>query len=168
MVISWVTVVNWLVEHGSRIVLILAIAIISWFMLKRALPPIVRRAVIHYGKGDSKRGINNRTNTLVKVFVGSGRVLVFVIALFMILSEIGVPIGPVLAGFGVAGIAVGFGAQYLVRDLIAGSFIIMENQYRIGDRVKIGDIFGDVEEVNLRKKASKYHGLIPRETLIKS
>ena len=132
MNINWDPIVTGLVEHGSRIVLILAISIISWFMLKRVLPPIVRRAVIYNGKGDSKRGINNRTNTLVRVFVGSGRVLIFVVTLFMVLSELGVPIGPVLAGFGVAGIAVGFGAQFLVRDLIAGSFIIMENQYRIG------------------------------------
>ena len=107
MVISWVTVVNWLVEHGSRITLVLAIAVLSWFMLQRVLPPIVRRAVIHYGKGDSKRGIDNRTNTLVRVFTGTGRVLIFVITLFMVLSELGIPIGPVLAGFGVAGIAVG-------------------------------------------------------------
>jgi len=111
----------------------------------------LRRVVTHYGKGDSKRGIDNRTNTLSRVFIGSGKVLIFIIALFMILSELDVPVGPVLAGFGVAGIAVGFGAQYLVRDLIAGSFIIMENQYRVGDRTRIGEVFGLVEEVNLRK-----------------
>ena len=151
MNIVWDPIISWLLEHGIRIALILVIALFLWFTLKKVLPPIIRRSVVHYGKGDSKRGITNRTNTLVKVFVGTGRVLIFVIVLSMILSEIGVPIGPVLAGFGVAGIAVGFGAQYLVRDLIAGSFIIMENQYRIGDRVKIGEIFGDVEEVNLRK-----------------
>ena len=151
MDISWIPFINWLIEHGTRIVLILAIAGVSWFSLKRLLPPIVRQLVVHYGKGDSKRGIENRTNTLVRVFTGAGKILIFVITLFMVLSELDVPIGPVLAGFGVAGIAVGFGAQYLVRDLIAGSFIIMENQYRIGDRIKIGDIFGLVEEVNLRK-----------------
>jgi small-conductance mechanosensitive channel len=78
-------------------------------------------------------------------------VLIVIIVLFMILSELDVPVVPVLAGFGVAGIAIGFGAQYLVRDLIAGSFIIMENQYRVDDRIKIGEVFGLVEEVNLRK-----------------
>jgi len=62
-----------------------------------------------------------------------------------------VPIGPVLAGFGVAGIAVGFGAQYLIRDLIAGIFILWENQYRVGDVARVADIWGLVEEVNLRK-----------------
>ena len=151
MNINWDPIISWLTEHGTRIAIILALSIIAWFVLKKLLPPLLRRVVTHYGKGDSKRGLNNRTSTLVRVFTGTGRVLIFIIALFMILSELGVPIGPMLAGFGVAGIAVGFGAQYLVRDLIAGTFIIMENQYRVGDRVRIGDIFGDVEEVNLRK-----------------
>jgi small-conductance mechanosensitive channel len=127
------------------------LSISAWFALKRLLPPIIRRTVVRYGKGDSKRGIDNRASTLVGVYTGASKILIFIIALFMILSELEVPIGPVLAGFGVAGIAVGFGAQYLIRDLIAGSFIIMENQYRIGDRIKIGDILGLVEEVNLRK-----------------
>jgi len=151
MYITWDPIITWLVEHGSRIVIILVLAILSWFVLNRLLPRILRRVVTHYGKGDSKRGIDNRTNTLSRVFIGSGKVLIFIIALFMILSELDVPVGPVLAGFGIAGIAIGFGAQYLVRDLIAGSFIIMENQYRVGDRIKIGEVFGLVEEVNLRK-----------------
>jgi small-conductance mechanosensitive channel len=151
MNITWDLIISWLVEHGSRIALILALSIIAWFALKRLLPPIIRRTVVRYGKGDSKRGIDNRASTLVGVYTGASKILIFIIALFMILSELEVPIGPVLAGFGVAGIAVGFGAQYLIRDLIAGSFIIMENQYRIGDRIKIGDILGLVEEVNLRK-----------------
>jgi len=69
----------------------------------------------------------------------------------MILSELDIPIGPILAGFGIAGIAVGFGAQYLIRDLIAGVFILLENQYRVGDVARIADIAGLVEEVNLRK-----------------
>jgi small conductance mechanosensitive channel len=151
MNIMWDQIVSWLIEHGSRIVIILVLSIVAWFAVKKLLPPIIRRGVVHHGKGDSKRGIDNRTATLVNVYSGAGKIMIFVVALFMVLSELEVPIGPVLAGFGVAGIAVGFGAQYLVRDLIAGSFIIMENQYRIGDRIRIGDIFGLVEEVNLRK-----------------
>jgi len=151
MYITWDPIVNWLIEHGSRIAVILVLAILSWFVLNRLLPRILRRVVTHYGKEDSKRGIDNRISTLSRVFIGAGKIFIFIIALFMILSELDVPVVPVLAGFGIAGIAVGFGAQYLVRDLIAGSFIIMENQYRIGDRVKIGEVFGLVEEVNLRK-----------------
>jgi len=69
----------------------------------------------------------------------------------MILSEVGVPIAPVLAGFGIVGIAIGFGAQYLIRDLISGTFILMENQYRVGDVARVADVTGTVEEVGLRK-----------------
>jgi len=69
----------------------------------------------------------------------------------MILSELGVNIGPLLAGAGIAGIAIGFGAQSLVRDVLSGLFIIMENQYGKGDVVRIADIAGLVEEVNIRR-----------------
>jgi small conductance mechanosensitive channel len=69
----------------------------------------------------------------------------------MILSELDIPIGPALAGLGVIGLAVGFGAQWLIRDLIAGTFILMENQYRIGDVIRIAGVAGGVEEVSLRK-----------------
>jgi small conductance mechanosensitive channel len=95
--------------------------------------------------------MKKRADTLKRVFLGIGRVLIVLLILFLVLSEFNVPIGPILAGFGVAGIAVGFGAQYLIRDLIAGVFILMENQYRVGDVAKVSDIAGLVEEVSLRK-----------------
>ena len=69
----------------------------------------------------------------------------------MILSELSIPIAPVIGGFGIAGIAVGFGAQHLVRDLISGIFILAENQYRTGDVVTIAGISGLVESINLRR-----------------
>ena len=69
----------------------------------------------------------------------------------MILTELSIPIAPVIGGFGIAGIAVGFGAQHLVRDLISGIFILAENQYRTGDVVTIAGISGLVESINLRR-----------------
>jgi small-conductance mechanosensitive channel len=143
-------VTDWLIQHGIRILIILALAVILWFLIKKFLPPLVHRTVVK-ARGESKAGLEKRTNTLVGVFAGAGRILIVVIALLMILDEIGVPIGPVLAGFGVAGIAVGFGAQYLVRDLIAGIFILWENQYRVGDVARVADVAGLVEQVTLRK-----------------
>ncbi len=147
---SWTPVVNWLVQHGIRILIILLIGVGLWFGLKRLLPPLVRRALVRT-KGESKEGIRKRADTLVRVLMGAGRISIVLLIVFMILSELGVPIAPILAGFGIAGIAVGFGAQYLVRDLIAGIFIILENQYRVGDVVKVADVTALVEEVNLRK-----------------
>jgi small conductance mechanosensitive channel len=69
----------------------------------------------------------------------------------MILSELQIDIAPILAGAGVVGIAIGFGAQSLVKDLVAGLFIIIENQYRVGDVVRIADVAGIVESINLIK-----------------
>ncbi|MDH5781695.1 MAG: mechanosensitive ion channel family protein, partial [Dehalococcoidia bacterium] len=82
---------------------------------------------------------------------GVGRVFIVIVVIMMVLSEVGLNVTPVLAGFGIAGIAIGFGAQYLIRDLIAGTFIILENQYRVGDVARVADITGLVEEVTLRK-----------------
>jgi small conductance mechanosensitive channel len=69
----------------------------------------------------------------------------------MLLSELGINIAPVLAGVGIIGIAIGFGAQSLVKDIIAGLFILVENQYRKGDVVKIADVSGLVEDISLRR-----------------
>jgi small-conductance mechanosensitive channel len=149
--LSGATVANWLVDHGIRILIIVVVGAVLWFALNKFLPPIVRRGVSRTKYKESKEGIEKRTNTLVSIFRGVGRVFIVVIGIMMILSEVGVDIVPVLAGFGIAGIAIGFGAQYLIRDLIAGTFIILENQYRVGDVARVADIAGVVEEVTLRK-----------------
>ncbi len=149
--LSWATVVAWLASHGIRILVIAVVAAVLWFALNKFLPPIVRRTVSRTGYKESKAAVEKRTNTLLSVFKGVGRVFIVIVAIIMVLDEVGIPIAPVLAGFGVAGIAIGFGAQYLIRDLIAGIFIILENQYRVGDVARVADIAGLVEEVTLRK-----------------
>ncbi|HEY93548.1 MAG TPA: mechanosensitive ion channel family protein [Dehalococcoidia bacterium] len=148
--ITWDSVTTWLVHHGIKILIILIIGIILWYLIRRLIPPLVNRTV-EKAKGESKKGLEKRTNTLVGVLIGISRVIIVIVVLLMILTEVGVPIGPMLAGFGIAGVAVGFGAQYLVRDLIAGIFILWENQYRIGDVAKVTDVIGTVEDVTLRK-----------------
>ena len=149
--LSWATVVTWMIDHGIRILIIVAVGAVLWFALNKFLPPIVRRSVARTKYKESKEGIEKRTNTLLSIFKGAGRVFIVIIGIMMILSEVGVPVAPVLAGFGIVGIAIGFGAQYLIRDLIAGTFIILENQYRVGDVARVADIAGLVEEVTLRK-----------------
>jgi len=141
---------SWLLDHGARIFVILLLGVGLWVALEKFLPPMVGRAVVKT-KGESKEGIKKRRDTIHTVFMGTGKVFIVIVIGFMLLSEFGLPIGPILAGFGIAGIAVGFGAQYLIRDLIAGIFVIFENQYRVGDVAKIADIAGLVEEITLRK-----------------
>jgi small-conductance mechanosensitive channel len=148
--IDWTPVTDWLLQHGIRILIILVLGVGLWFALKKLLPAMLRRS-IGRAKGESKEGIKKRTDTLNSVLMGAAKIIIAIVVIFMILDEVEVPIGPALAGLGVAGIAVGFGAQYLIRDLIAGFFVILENQYRVGDVAKIADTAGIVEEINLRK-----------------
>lgn len=77
--------------------------------------------------------------------------ILIVLAILMILQEFGLKIGPILAGAGIVGVAVGFGGQYLIKDVITGLFMILENQYRIGDVVKIDGTGGVVQDITLRK-----------------
>jgi len=147
---NWEPIMSWLLGHGIRILIILGIGATMWYLLQRLLPPMLRHA-LKRTKGESREGIRKRTKTLVGVLMGTGKVFIVLIVVFMIMSEFDINITPILAGLGIAGVAVGFGAQYLIRDLIAGIFVILENQYRVGDVVKVADIAGLVEEVNLRK-----------------
>jgi small conductance mechanosensitive channel len=148
---DWRPVMDWLLHSGTRILIILVIGVALWFALKRFLPPLIRGAVRRNIGEETEEEEKKREDTLIAVFSGIGQVMIFLIVVFSILSVLTVPIAPVLAGFGIAGIAVGFGAQYLIRDLISGIFIIMENQYRVGDVAKVADVSGFVEKITLRK-----------------
>ncbi|MDD4876931.1 MAG: mechanosensitive ion channel family protein [Dehalococcoidales bacterium] len=148
---DWSIITDWLLQHGIRILIILIIGIILWFVFKKLIPPLVQRTVATTKETESEAGIEKRTKTLTSVLMGVARILLATIIIFMILSELDIPIVPALTGLGIAGVAFGFGAQYMVRDLIAGTFILMENQYRVGDVARVADVSGLVEEVNLRK-----------------
>ncbi|HRW86721.1 MAG TPA: mechanosensitive ion channel family protein [Bacteroidales bacterium] len=145
----WEKVVPWLLSHGIKIVVIAVVAWITYIVLSR----IVRRAVkisVVRDQGMTEEAEIKRENTLIRIFNGAIRIIMILIALLMILQEVGIEIGPILAGAGVVGLAVGFGAQYLIRDIITGLFIILENQYRIGDVINIGSEGGVVEDISLR------------------
>lgn len=142
-------ILPWLLGPGLRIFVILAVAYVISKFIKNFIEKFVRRAVVsdHFS---SKEAEKKREDTISRIFNGAVNVLIYVTVLLMILSELGMEIGPLLATAGVAGLAVGFGGQYLIRDLISGFFIILENQYRIGDVVCFGDICGLVEDISLR------------------
>ncbi len=92
-----------------------------------------------------------REDTLIRIFTGAARIVILIMALLMILQEGGLKIGPVLAGAGIVGLAFGFGGQYLIKDVITGLFIILENQYRIGDVITIDNTSGQVQDISIRK-----------------
>lgn len=91
-----------------------------------------------------------RAETLGSVFESTASVVIYSIAALMALSEFDINLGPLIAGAGIAGIALGFGAQAIVRDFLAGTFMLIEDQYGVGDVVDLGDATGVVEEVSLR------------------
>ncbi len=148
---EWSTVTDWLGSHGVRILIILLMSGAFYLVLRRFVPRAVKVHVARTMKKKRKTEIEKRATTLSRVLVTTGVILIAIAALFMILSEVGINITPVVAGFGIAGIAIGFGAQSLVKDFIAGIFILIENQYSVGDVVRIADIAGIVEEINLRR-----------------
>jgi small conductance mechanosensitive channel len=94
--------------------------------------------------------MEKRAKTLGRILRQSVAVGIWALAAVTILSEVGVAIGPLIAGAGIAGVAVGFGAQSLVKDVISGFFMLLENQFRVGDVVTLASVTGQVEAVNLR------------------
>jgi small conductance mechanosensitive channel len=115
------------------------------------VPRVIRPTVARQMRGKPAEEIEQRSHTLVAVLRGSGRFVLVVWALFTILPELGVNVTPMLASVGIAGIALGFGAQSLVKDVLTGLFILVENQYSKGDVVTLAGISGQVEVVGLRR-----------------
>jgi len=143
-------IIPWLLSHG---IMILLIVIIS-FLLERILQRIIARAIRISVKSDENttpEAEKKREDTLIRIFSGALNMVIFVIALMMILGEVGIEVGPLIAGAGIVGLAVGFGGQYLIRDIITGLFLMLENQYRIGDVVDIEGLSGAVQDISLRK-----------------
>lgn len=125
------------------------ILLLAWVLCMAARRTINMVYVALKDRTDSNEDIK-RLNTLVRVARYAASVIVFIIASGLVLSVLGVSVAPLLATAGVAGIAIGFGAQSLVKDLFAGFFVLLENQIRVGDVVSIAGQDGVVEEVTLR------------------
>lgn len=146
----WQNFSPWFYDHGIKIIGILIGAYFLRKFAKAFIEKLVRRTIVS-DRYVSPEAEKKREDTLIKVFDTSFRVLVWVAALLMIIQEFGINIGPLLAGVGVFGLAIGFGAQYVIRDFLTGLFIIFENQYRVGDWVCADSTCGEVENIDLRK-----------------
>jgi small conductance mechanosensitive channel len=139
-------------ERGIRVAVILILAWIFSRVTRRLLAQFRNYTlrVIDRRHEGSTYEMEKRATTLISVLTKISTLLIWLIALVMALSEMNFRIEPLLAGFGIAGIAVGLGAQTLVKDWLGGLFILLEDQLRIGDGVVINGISGSVEEINLR------------------
>ena len=135
---------DWFLGEPLKIIIIFVIAFIVRFLLVRASDRVIRQA---FGSSDRR---DQRSSTISTVLNTITSVLIWGTAILMALTTVGVNVGPLLASAGIAGVALGFGAQTLVKDYISGLFLIIEDQYGIGDEVEIGSVKGKVEAVALR------------------
>lgn len=137
-------------EHAFNVLIIIVIGALLYKFAMLSIKQFVRRAV-HTEKLKTKHEEKQREQTLIGVIGAGVKFAIFVITSLSVLGELDANIGPLLAGASIAGVALGFGAQSMVKNFLAGIFILLENQYRIGDVVKINDqISGKVEKVSLR------------------
>jgi moderate conductance mechanosensitive channel len=133
--------------HSSlNVLIVLALAWTALVVVNRGVRRF--RAYMEARAHDSEAA--KRVGTLCRAFRYLGSVVISVIAVMLVMNELGISIAPILATAGVAGIAIGFGAQSLVKDYFAGLFLLLEDQIRQGDVVQIAGIGGQVEEVTLR------------------
>jgi len=143
------------VKLAFRIFFVVLLAVIIRFVVHRLIRRITRRAAQEPTGSDRGRVLfrerrQQRAAALGSVLENAASVIIFGIAAITILGDIGINLAPVLASAGVLGIAIGFGAQSLMQDFLAGIFMLMEDQYGVGDVVTIGLISGVVEAVSLR------------------
>jgi small conductance mechanosensitive channel len=135
------------VKSGLRII---AIVFGAW-LLQWLLVRIIRRGRDRFAAGARSPDAERWVVTVARVVRYAVRVVLTVLAVMLVLNEVGVSIAPLLGAAGVVGIAVGFGAQSLIKDYFNGFFLLVENQIRVGDVVKVADKSGLVEEVSLRR-----------------
>ncbi len=143
-------VINWLIQEGWRIFLILILSALIYLLVVRIVPVTVRSTLSQRMKKKPQVEVEKRAATIIRLIESVSAVVIGTFAILTILKQF-IDITAILAGLGIVGIAVGFGAQYLVRDLIAGFFVFLENQYNVGDVIKVGDTSGVVEELSLRR-----------------
>jgi moderate conductance mechanosensitive channel len=150
---------KWLLKYSDKVLHVLLILVLAWLaylLTKRAIR--IMKGYLGNQAGGNPEELK-RIETLGQVFRHTFSVIIFVLAGMLLLGEIGISIGPILATAGVVGVAIGFGAQHLIRDYFNGFFILLENQVRQGDVVVVAEKGGLVEEITLRyMKLRDYSG----------
>lgn len=145
-------IVGWLTAHGLFVFTVVSVV----FLLLRSgklLEGRMTALVTRHGVRGSQQERHNQAQTLVSVLHNTLRTVAVAGAVVLVLDEVGVPVGPILGGAAVIGLAVAFGAQSLIKDCFTGFMILIEQQYMINDVIRIGDTAGQVERITLRMTA---------------
>jgi small conductance mechanosensitive channel len=136
--------------RSAKIALVLALAMVFLRLGTRVAGRSIRSLGTRSPLRESSPRMEQRAETLAGVAISMVRIVVWSVAMLLILDEFGLNLGPLLAGASIVGVAIGFGAQSLVKDFFSGFFILVEDQYAVGDLITIADQSGTVEEINLR------------------
>jgi small-conductance mechanosensitive channel len=154
----WQSIVDWYqslqgadyIKIGTSILKIILIIVLAWVVI-RVSRFLIERFFKKQAAAKSRFALDSRkANTLNAVLQNLIKYIVYFAAVLMILSELGVQTASLIAAAGVGGVAIGFGAQSLVKDIISGFFILFEDQYAVGDFIEVNDIMGTVTEIGLR------------------
>ncbi len=138
--------IEWILNNGLKVILIFIAALIA----TKIIHFIVNRSFRYYKSRRKEEESLKRVETLNALTEHIVGLAIFLLAIMLALPEFGIEIGPIIAAAGIVGLAVGFGAQSLVKDIISGFFILLEDQIRVGDVVLIAGKGGVVEKINLR------------------
>lgn len=161
---GWDNLLAWLVGTPARIALVLLAALLVRWLVHRSIHSLVQRTVeradeherTSFGRMlDRAAGANmerrrQRALTMGSLLRSIATFVIGMVALLTVMAELGMPLAPLLTSAGIGGVALGFGAQSLVKDFLSGIFMIVEDQYGVGDVVDTGEAVGTVEEVSLR------------------
>lgn len=143
---------SWLEANQTTIIAVICI-FIGAYLLKRFGQIFIKRLVISAVEKSSHgdhEAESKREETIIQIISGALNIIVWPLAVILAVAQIGIDIAPLIAGASIVGVALGFGAQSLVKDIISGLFIILENQYRVGDVVDLDGTSGKVERITLR------------------
>ncbi|MGH9245785.1 MAG: mechanosensitive ion channel family protein [Acidimicrobiales bacterium] len=165
-------IADWFVDKPVKILFIFAAAVVLNRLLRRGIAHLVERiaAGSRPEPGSERRGRRRwlprapaiiipgeasvrsaaRAKTVAGVLRSAGSIVIYSLAVLISLGELNINLGPLIAGAGIAGVAIGFGAQSLVKDFLSGVFMLIEDQYGVGDVVDLGEAVGTVEEITLR------------------
>lgn len=157
---------DWVIAKPLAIIVLLIVAFVVRWVLHRLIARLAQRAaegpvpsVLAHGAvqrviseldGYSAERRRQRAETMASLLKSIVTTVIFTIVIFMIIAQLGYNIGPLLASAGIVGVALGFGAQSLVKDFLSGIFLILEDQYGVGDSVNVGAASGTIEAVGLR------------------
>jgi small-conductance mechanosensitive channel len=146
------TLSEWIVNQMPAILLLIFLLFISLKFINILIRRLRKILIKHATKSPKYNTLeaSKRINTLLGILKGLGNIIIWAVFIMTLLKKLGIDVGPILAGAGILGLAIGFGAQELVRDFISGFFILLENQVRAGDYAIINGTDGLIESIELR------------------